>query len=214
MNIKSGLTVLISNLFVLFVSSCASAQLLNGSTLTPTETESVINQIEPGSILIIGEMHGLAPVQAQQMEILNALKAKGLKLAIGFEFFNYTDQKFIDDFRAKRISEDEFLKAIAWGNMNFDFYKTQLMFPDANFHENALGLNVPSFVTKQLSKGGYDSLTPEQKKLLPADFTLGNQDYKDRFAAAMGGHTASDKLDLYFASQSARDDTISLKAAD
>ena len=173
----------------------------------------MVNQIEPGSILIIGEMHGLVPVQAQQMEILNALRAKGLKLALGFEFFNYTDQKFIDDFRAKRINEVDFLKAISWGNISFNFYKTQLLFPDAQLNEKSLGLNVPSFITKQLSKGGYDSLTPNQKKLLPADFTLGNQGYKNRFAAAMGDHTPADKLDLYFESQSAWDDTISQHAA-
>ncbi|MBC7753186.1 MAG: ChaN family lipoprotein, partial [Moraxellaceae bacterium] len=147
MNIKSGFSILISNLFVLLISSCASAQLLNGSTLSPIETQTVVNQVEPGSILIIGEMHGLVPVQAQQMEILNALRAKGLKLALGFEFFNYADQKFIDDFRAKRINEVDFLKAISWGNISFNFYKTQLLFPDAQLNEKALGLNVPSFVT-------------------------------------------------------------------
>ncbi len=213
MNSKYGLSLLISNLFVLFISQSVYAQLLNGNNLAPVQTQAIVDQIQPGSILIIGEMHGLAPVQAQQIEILNAIRAKGLKLAVGFEFFNYTDQKAIDDYRAGQTTQDDFLKAINWGGFNFDFYKSQLLFPDISLGETSLGLNVPSFVTKQLSKGGYDSLTPEQKSLLPADFTLGNQGYKDRFAAVMGGHMPADKLDLYFAAQSAWDDTISMNAA-
>lgn len=213
MNSKYGLSFLISNLFVLFISQSANAQLLNGNSLAPVQTQAILDQIQPGSILIIGEMHGLAPVQAQQIEILNAIRAKGLKLAVGFEFFNYTDQKAIDDYRAGSVTQDDFLKAINWSGFSFDFYKSQLLFPDISLGETSLGLNVPSFVTKQLSKGGYDSLTPEQKSLLPADFTLGNQGYKDRFAAVMGGHMPAEKLDLYFAAQSAWDDTISMNAA-
>mgnify|MGYP000894105730 CR=1 FL=1 len=213
MNRKIGLSILFLNLFVFFISPTTHAQLLNGNTLKTVQTQDIVDQIQPGSILIIGEMHALAPVQAQQLEILSALRAKGLKLAIGFEFFNYTDQKTIDDYRSNQISQDDFLKAINWGGFSFDFYKPQLLFPDATLGETALGLNVPSFVTKQLSKGGYDSLTPEQKSLLPSDFTLGNQGYKDRFALEMGGHMPPDKLDLYFAAQSAWDDTISMNAA-
>jgi uncharacterized iron-regulated protein len=204
---------LILNLFVLFISLSANAQLLDGTTLAPVQTQAIVDQIQPGSILIIGEMHGLVPVQSQQVEVLNALRAKGLKVTLGFEFFNYTDQQAINDYRAGQTNEADFLKAINWGGYSFDFYKSQLLFPDASNGETALGLNVPSFVTKQLSKGGYASLTAEQKALLPADFTLGNQGYKDRFAAAMGGHMAPDKLDLYFAAQSAWDDTISMNAA-
>ncbi len=210
---KTSLSILILNLFVLFISPSINAQLLNGNSLSPVQIQDIVHQIQPGSILIIGEMHGLAPVQAQQIEILKALRATGLKLSIGFEFFNYTDQKAINNYRSNQISQDEFLKTINWGGFSFDFYKPQLLFPDAKLGETALGLNVPSFVTKQLSKGGYDSLTPEQKSLLPADFTLGNQGYKDRFAQAMGGHMPPEKLDLYFASQSAWDDTISMNAA-
>jgi uncharacterized iron-regulated protein len=213
MNRKAGLSILISNLFVLFISLSANAQLLDGNTLAPVKTQAIVDQIQPGSILIIGEMHGLAPVQSQQVEVLNALRAKGLKITVGFEFFNYTDQQAIDDYRSGQTTEADFLKAINWSGYSFDFYKSQLLFPEAILGETALGLNVPSFVTKQLSKGGYDSLTPEQKSLLPADFTMGNQGYKDRFDAAMGGHMSPDKLDLYFAAQSAWDDTISMNAA-
>lgn len=210
---KNSLLAIISSLFVLLASSSAFAQLLDGSSLQTLPTQALVDQIEPGSILVIGEMHGLGPVQAQQIEVLNALRAKGLKLSIGFEFFNYTDQTLIDNYRSNQLSQADFLKAINWSGFGFEFYQTQLLFPNISLGETALGLNVPSFVTKQLTKGGYDSLTSEQKNLLPADFTLGNAGYKERFALAMGGHTPPEKLDLYFASQSAWDDTIAMNAA-
>lgn len=214
MNSKRGLLSLLLNLFVLFLSLSSKAQLLDGSTLSPVSTQKIIDRIQPGSILIIGEMHGLGPVQKQQLELLEALKNKGLKISIGFEFFNFTDQLAINNYRSKLISRDEFLTAIKWTGFNFDFYQNQLLFPDAQKGENSLGLNVPSFVTKQLSLGGYNSLSPEQKSLLPADFTLGNEGYKVRFAEAMGGHISTDKLDLFFSAQSAWDDTIAYHALD
>ncbi|AZZ36498.1 hypothetical protein CIK05_06750 [Bdellovibrio sp. qaytius] len=124
------------------------------------------------------------------------------------EFFNYTDQALINDFRAGQLSEDDFKAGIAWGSaMDFNLYGPQLLFGDAGF-----GINIPRAVTGQISKNGLASLTPEQQLLMPPNFTLGNDSYKRRFFDVMGGHVPPEKFINYFTAQSVWDETMAWQA--
>lgn len=185
----------------------ASAQIFDGSTNTQIELNQVIEQIQPGQILVIGELHGLKPIHDQQMGILQALRERGHKVAVGMEFFNYTDQALIDDFRAGSLNEADFKKAIAWGANDFNLYGPQLLFGEQGF-----GINIPRSVTSQISKNGLASLTAEQQLLMPPDFELGNEAYKRRFNDAMGGHMPPEKFANYFAAQSVWDETMAWQA--
>jgi len=185
----------------------ASAQIFDGTTNTQIELNQVIEQIKPGQILVIGELHGLKPIHDQQMSILQALRESGHKIAVGMEFFNYTDQALINDFRAGRLSGEDFKKAIAWGANDFNLYGPQLLFGEAG-----LGINIPRAVTSQISKNGIASLSPEQQLLMPPDFTMGNEAYKRRFFDVMGGHVPPEKFINYFAAQSTWDETMAWQA--
>ncbi|MES2803392.1 MAG: ChaN family lipoprotein [Bdellovibrionota bacterium] len=185
----------------------ASAQIFDGSTNTQIELNQVLEQIKPGQILVIGELHGLKPIHDQQMGILQALRERGHKVAVGMEFFNYTDQALINEFRAGSLSEVEFKKAIGWGSTDFNLYSPQLLFGEAG-----LGINIPRAVTSQISKNGIASLTPEQQLLMPPNFTLGNEAYKRRFFEVMGGHVSPEKFINYFAAQSVWDETMAWQA--
>lgn len=184
-------------------SSAVQAQIYNGTTLKPAPLSDLVNSIKPGSVVIIGEMHGLQPVHDQQMEILNAIKATGLNVSVGMEFFNYTDQSIITDYRAGVIDEAAFLKAISWGGFEFGLYRDQLL-----FGEMGLGINLTRDVTKVISKQGLAALTPEQNKLLPPNFTIGRDSYRQRFFQAMGHPVPVASLENYFVAQSAWDDTM------
>lgn len=185
----------------------ASAQIYEGSTNTQIELNQVIEQIKPGQILVIGELHGLTPIHDQQMSILQALRASGHKIAVGMEFFNYTDQALISDFRSGSLNEADFKKAIGWGSTDFNLYGPQLLFGEAG-----LGINIPRAVTSQISKNGLASLSPEQQLLMPPDFTMGNDAYKRRFFDVMGGHVPPEKFINYFAAQSTWDETMAWQA--
>lgn len=192
-----------------FISQNSFAQIYNGLNADETNLQSIVDRVQPGTIVVIGELHGMPEIQAKQMELLNAIRAKGLPLSIGFEFLNFTDQKLVDDYRSKIVTEDEFKTAVNWGSgFDFNYYKDQILFPNSTLGETTLGLNVPGYITKQIAKGGYDSLTVDQKLLLPLDFTLGNAGYKERFSVAAGPHMPADKLDSYFAAQSAWDEAM------
>lgn len=190
-------------------SSLAQAQIYNGTTLKPAQLSDLVSTIKPGSVVIVGEMHGLQPVRDQQMEILNAIKATGLKVSVGMEFFNYTDQNLITQYRTGIMSESDFLKGINWGGYDFSLYRDQLL-----FGEIGLGVNLTRDVTKVISKQGLSALSPEQNKLLPPNFTIGRDSYRQRFFQAMGHPVPVASLENYFVAQSAWDDTMAWQAVE
>ena len=206
---KSNMSL--NTLLVAFISVIlpltVSAQIFDGETNAQIELNQVIEQIRPGQILVIGEMHGLKPVHVQQMSILQALRERGHKVAIGMEFFNYTDAALISSFRKGELAEEDFKKAINWGGNDFSLYGPQLLFGDEGF-----GINMPRAVTSQISKAGLVSLTPEQQQLMPPNFQLGNDSYKRRFNEVMGGHMPPEKFENYFAAQSVWDETMAWQA--
>ena len=209
MEYKSNMSL--NTLFAVIISAIlplsVSAQIFEGETNAQIELNKVIEQIKPGQILVIGEMHGLKPVHDQQMGILQALRAQGLKVAVGMEFFNYTDSALISSFRKGELSEEDFKTAIKWGSNDFSLYGPQLLFGEEGF-----GINMPRAVTSQISKNGLSSLTPEQQLLMPPNFELGNEGYMRRFNEAMGGHMPPEKFANYFAAQSVWDETMAWQA--
>lgn len=195
----------------LFFSACQSfAQFYDGRSLQETSLDQLTARIQPGSILFLGENHGLAAHRDQHLEILKALKAQGLKVSVGLEFINYTDQSFVNSYRAGSMDETAFLNSIKWRGVSFDFYRQQLNFPDIKNNEYSLGLNIPMGITSKISKTGLSSLTSYEASLLPPNFTVGRDSYKARFMEAAGAHCKN--AENCFVAQSAWDDTMAWQA--
>lgn len=205
---KLAFLLFITTFFTIFT---AGAQIFDGQNLNPASLDQVVSGVQPGSVLILGESHGLAAHQAQHLQILSKLRSAGLAVSVGLEFLNYPDQAFVDQFVQGQLSEADFLNAVAWQQgFNFDFYKKQLLFPELSQGEFSVALNLPRSISSKISRGGLESLTTDEAKLLPPDFTKGRDSYKDRFAAAAGAHCPS--LDRCFMAQSAWDDTMAWQA--
>lgn len=193
-----------------FYSNVAFSQLFDGQTQLKTDISALTAQVRAGTILILGENHGLQAHRDQHVQILNQLRRQGLKLSVGLEFINYTDQNQLDLYRQGRLDEADFLKNIKWGSISFDYYRPQLLFPIIELGEKSLGLNLPSSISSKISKLGLNSLTTEELQLLPPQFELGRDSYKVRFMEAAGAHCKVP--DNCFAAQSAWDDTMAWQA--
>lgn len=183
----------------------------------PSKTWSaaqVAAQIHPGQIVVMGENHGLPASTQSQMQLLNALRGAGRSVSVGFEFFYYPDQPLVRAFRANALSEAEFLKQIQWGQVSFDFYRPQALFPRLELHEETLALNAPRTLTGKIAKQGLESLTEVERQLLPPNFELGRASYKKRFLAQMPHLPSPADGDRYFAAMSAWDDTMAWQAAE
>lgn len=203
---KSILMLLIS----MFYANLAFSQLFDGKTQQETSLTALLTQVRPGTILFLGENHGLGAHRDQHMQVLNGLHAMGLKVSVGLEFINYTDQSFVELYRTGRMDEQEFLSAIKWGGFGFEYYKPQLTFPIVEIGEMSLGLNMPRIVTSKISKNGIGSLTSEDWKLMPPNFEVGRDSYKARFMEAAGAHCRVPEN--CFAAQSTWDDTMAWQA--
>ncbi len=207
------------NLFLVaaLVSACAHAQstgIFRGSDLQPTTLSESLSKVTPGSIVLVGENHGLSEHQRQQVEIMRQLRDFGLVVAVGLEFFTYTDQNQVDAYRAGGLPEADFLKAIQWGQPSYEFYRDQALFPKLAEGAKTLALNAPRGLTGRVAKAGLNSLTAEDKALLPPQFTLGRDSYKKRFLEQMPHLPNPEAGERYFAAQSIWDDTMAWRATD
>lgn len=197
-------------LIPIFFAIPAFSQLFDGKTQVAASLEQLVSSVNPGTILFLGENHGLTSHKDQQVAILNGLRSKGLKVSVGLEFINYTDQAYVDQYRSNQIDEAQFLSSIKWGGIGFEFYREQLLFPIIKFGEKSLGLNLPRAISSKISKQGLASLSEDELKMLPPDFRLGRDSYKKRFMDAAGAHCKVPEN--CFAAQSAWDDTMAWQA--
>ncbi len=169
----------------------------------------IVAEVRPGDILVIGEDHGQEQARAQQLALLESLRQNGFKVSLGMEFFTYSDQPIVDQYLAHHLSEEEFLQKIAWGNtISYSYYKDQVLSQKRSIGELTIALNAPRSITGQVAKKGLDSLSEEQQKLLPPNFTVGRESYRERFFAQMPHLPSPEAAQRYFVAQSIWDDTM------
>ncbi len=193
--------------------SLAADQLLNGRNLDPVSLQQALSSVRPGDIVVLGEQHGTTAQPVFQLQLMEALRKKGLKVSLGMEFFEYPGQAFVNEYRSGTLSESDFLKNIKWGHgFPFTSYRQQVLFPKLG-EEYVVALNAPLSLTGKIAKTGLASLTDLELSLMPSGFTQGNLGYKERFKDIMGDHLPNPAaLDNYFAAQSTWDDTMSWRA--
>lgn len=205
---KTAVLLLLSTIFQAHL---ALAQFYDGQTVSRTDLSQLVERVQPGTVVLLGENHGLASHRDQHIQILNALRARGLKVSVGLEFINYTNQTLLNQFRAGELGEAAFLQTIGWAGFSFDFYRPQVLFPDIASGEHSIGLNIPRGVTSKISKQGLAALTPDELALMPPNFDLGRDSYKARFMEAAGHHCKVP--DNCFAAQCTWDDTMAWQSA-
>lgn len=199
------------------LSACAHAQstgIFAGSTHEPVTLSQTVAEVQPGSIVVIGENHGFKEHQDQQLQIMQALRAQGLKVSVGMEFFTYTSQPLVDSYHKGSLPESDFLKAIQWGSPSFDLYRDQTLFPSLGEGSKTIALNAPRTLTSKVAKQGLQSLTSEEQSLLPPQFGLGRESYKQRFLSMMPHIPSPEAGERYFAAQSIWDDTMAWQAVE
>ncbi len=174
--------------------------------------DQALSEVKPGSVVIIGENHGLRAHQTQQIAILQILDYKKLNVSVGMEFFSYPDQALVNQYRAGTLDEESFLKAAHWGTLDFSYYRGQVNFPMKSKGGMTVALNAPRALTGKIAKTGLSSLTPEELNILPPDFTLGRDSYKTRFIENVPHKMPEEAMNRMFAAQSAWDDTMAWQA--
>lgn len=197
--------------------ACAHAQtqgILEGNTLKTVTLQESLQKVTPGSIVIIGENHGFQVHRDQHLEILESLRSQGFKVSVGMEFFTYTQQNFVESYRSGELSEADFLKAISWTGVSYDFYRSQAEFPRLVEGSKTLALNAPRTLTGKAAKEGLKGFNDEDWKLMPPQFSVGRDSYKQRFLGMMPHLPSPEAGERYFLAQSIWDDTMAWNATE
>ena len=172
----------------------------------------IIKQVSGKKIFYVGEYHNQLSNHEVQLEVIKKLHARNPKMAVGMEMFQLPSQKVLDDFIAGRTYERVFLKESEYfkrWRFDYNFYKPILDFC-REFKIPVVALNIPREITEKVSKKGLDALTEDEKKDIPADIDLSDEEYRDRLKEVFQQHGNTDEksFEYFFQAQVLWDETM------
>lgn len=164
-------------------------KIVDARTMHPVSVETLVDKIRSKDVIYLSEKHDNPDHHQFQEKIIQALLEKGIKPAIGFEFFSvhHTSEilNFIDSGRAPHKPKDEAFiekdlrKKLGWDTQSdkmWGYYFSLLKL--ARQHQlNAAGLDLSSALKRRITRKGINGLTSIEKQQV---FSTGydNQPYK------------------------------------
>ncbi len=178
----------------------------------------MLKDISTKNVIYIGENHKSFSNHAIQYQIIKGLREHGKDIAIGMEMFGRKYQKYIDEYIQERISEDEFLKKTHYFRQwryDYHFYRPILRYA-RKYHIPVIGLNIDQKIIEKVARKGIDSLSEEEKRLLPESIDFTNLKYKDFLFRIYSMHAHGDikNFQNFYQSQLLWDETMAETAAD
>jgi uncharacterized iron-regulated protein len=158
----------------------------------------VLADLKKNRIVLVGEHHSNRQHHMAQLAVIKALKEIGLRVAIGLEMFRNESQSALDQWISGEIDDKRFEK-IYYDNWNFPWQAYHKIFEYARNHQIPLiGLNVPREITRQVSRNGFKSLSPQQKGKISDVSCIVDQEYMNYIRKAFGGHGHGQLNFIYF----------------
>jgi uncharacterized iron-regulated protein len=154
------------------------------------DIDEVARAADGRRFIYIGESHDNAAHHQFQADLIDALVRRGRRVVVGLEMYTRPMQGTLNPWTLGWWSEEEFIERSEWKKQwGFDFALYRPIFEATKRHKLPMvALNVPRDWVRQVGREGFDSLSPDQRKELPAALDLGNQDHRRVFQSLMGGH--------------------------
>jgi uncharacterized iron-regulated protein len=154
--------------------------------------------LKKNRIVLVGEHHNNPQHHMAQLAVIRALNEAGLQVAVGLEMFRNESQPALDQWISGEIDDKRFEK-IYYDNWNFPWQAYRKIFEYARNHQIPLiGLNIPREITRQVSRNGFKSLSPEQKGKIAEVSCIVDQQYMNYIRKAFGGHSHGQLNFIYF----------------
>ena len=169
-------------------SDSGRVRLLDLNRNTELPLSQAISELKKSRIVVVGEHHNKGAHHRAQLAVIQALNEAGLEVAVGLEMFRHDSQPALDRWVAGGMDAQRFEK-IYYDNWNFPWQAYSMIFEYARDQQiPMIGLNVPREITRQVSRNGFNSLTPEQKGQLAEVSCVVDQQYMNYIRQAFGGH--------------------------
>jgi len=155
-----------------------------------TPLSDVLPTLKQNRILFIGEIHDQKMHHDIQLAVIRELHTSGAKVVIGMEMFRKDDQAALDQWVAGNLSPKAF-QAVYYDNWNFPWSLYRDILNYARDEKiPVVGLNVSKGITRQVAKGGFQSLDSKQREALPMVTCHVDKNYMDFIKESYGmkGH--------------------------
>jgi len=179
--------------------------------------DSVIWELAKAKVVYLGETHDRPQDRQLQLQIIQQLQARNPQIAIAMEMFQIPYQGAIDRYLTGKLSERDLIEQTEynqrWG------YAWESYAPILRFAKEkklpVLALNTPSEIIRQVAKAGLDSLTLQQREIIPpvSEIRTDNTAYRQMLAKAFqqhqhSSHGHSNGFDRFFLAQVLWDETM------
>ena len=150
--------------------------------------EDALPDLFAARVVFVGELHDQSAHHAAQLRVLRAFHEADRPVALGLEMFRSENQRALDRWVAGEVSLEEFVE-VYYDNWSapWPLYAPLLLY--AREHGiPTLGLNLGEEVVRQVARGGFASLSPEQVGELPAVRCDVDAEYEGFIRRALGMH--------------------------
>lgn len=180
--------------------------------------DTLIERLGAADVIFIGEVHSNPDHHLIQTQLLLALFSRYDISAVGMEYFPKNKQAVLESYLQDQISEEVFLEKTAWPTVwgfDYRFYRPLLLLIKEK-QVQALAINAPRRIVKQVARRGLDSLTPGERRQLASDIDLGNQAHRAhlRKVYAEHSHGRLQNFDFFYQAQCVWEDTMAENTAE
>lgn len=157
-----------------------------GDTIGPAELAARLDGVK---LLFVGESHVDMDFHRVQLEVLRGLERRGRHVMIGLEMYPVPEQPWLDRWHSDpKLTEERFLADSHWyrnWGYNWNYYRDIFLFA----REKGIpmfAVNLPRAAVTTVRTKGFDSLTVEQKAMLPPKVDVENAEHQQLFRAFFG----------------------------
>ncbi len=163
-----------------------------------TNLSQMTADLKKNRIILVGEHHSNKSHHRAQLAVIQALAQAGAKVAIGLEMFRDDSQSKLDQWISGELDEADF-ERIYYDNWNFPYDAYRMIFEYARDNRiPMIGLNVSRDITRQVSRGGFQSLSKEAKGKLSEVACRVDEAYMKYIRKAYGAHAHGNLNFIYF----------------
>ena len=158
----------------------APGAILAGATGGAVGFERMIAEMRASRFVHVGETHDSMPMHDIQFRVLQALYAQDRHLAVGMEMLPVSVQETLNKWSVGILTKEEFIREVRWYvNWNFNFGYYEKIFDFAKEHRLPVyALNIPREIISKIRMRGWESLSAEEKALIPEPPDLSHQDHR------------------------------------
>jgi uncharacterized iron-regulated protein len=197
----------------------APGAILDPRSGAPVAFDAMADRLATASLVHVGEQHDQAHHHAFQARVLRALadRWKGKPVALGLEMFSRPTQAALDAYVKGEIDEAAMLERTEWKTrwgFGWEMYAPMLRL----CRERGIpvvALNAEKEITRTVSRGGLEALTPEQRASLPP-LDVEDAGHRAFVKEAFGAHGASmpaERFERFYLAMVIWDEVMSSTAA-